>query len=268
MGKGSAPKPPDPKETSQAQTGTSVATAIANAHLGNVNQVTPDGTLTYDQTGTHEFYDPYTGQSYDIPTYTATQTLSDAQQAIKTQDDAAQLNLATLANNQSGFLNDYMAQPFEYGVGEHEAWAGGLYDDLNTEGNAQAAESLTAQLANRGINIGSEAYNREMASLRESQMDSRNRFMLDSYNTGMNSALTQRNQPINEITALLSGSQVSHPNFVNANTSQIPTTDVAGNINQNYNQQLGIWQQQNANSNALMGGLFGLAAGGLAGGYI
>ncbi len=261
--KGSAPEPPDPRETSQAQTGTSVATAIANASLGNVNQVTPDGTLTYNQSGTHKFHDPYTGQTYNIPTYTATQTLSKAQQAIKNKDDAAQLNLATLANNQSGFLNDYMAQPFEYGVGEHEQWAGGLYDDLNSEGNSQAMETLTAQLANRGINVGSEAYNREMANLRESQMDSRNRFMLDSYNTGMNSALTQRNQPINEITALLSGSQVSHPNFVNANTSQIPTTDVAGNINQNYNQQMGIWQQQNANANALMGGLFGLGAAGI-----
>ncbi|MEO1108749.1 MAG: hypothetical protein AAFX90_12580 [Pseudomonadota bacterium] len=242
-----------------------MATAIANAHLGNVNQVTPDGTLSYDQTGTHAFHDPYTGQTYNIPTYTATQTLSGAQQAIKDQDDAAQLNLATLANNQSGFLNDYMAQPFEYGVGEHEAWAGGLYDDLNTEGNAQAAESLTAQLANRGINIGSEAYNREMANLRESQDNARNRFMLDSHSTGMNMAMAERNQPINEITALLSGSQVSHPNFVNANTAQIPTTDVAGNINANYNQQLGIWQQEQANSNALLDGLFGLGGAALIG---
>jgi hypothetical protein len=261
----SAPAPPDPKDTSQAQTGTSVATAIANAALGNVNQVTPDGSVTFGQSGSHAFHDPYTGQTYNIPTYTATQTLSDAQQAIKTQNDGAQLNLATLANNQSDYLNDYMAKPFEYGVGEHEAWAGGLYDNLNSESNAQSIEALTAQLANRGINIGSEAYDREMANMRESQMSTRDRFMLDSYGQGMNSAMAQRNQPINEITALLSGSQVSHPSFVNPNTSSIPTTDVAGNINQNYNQKLGIWQQQNANSNALVGGLFGLAAGGLAG---
>lgn len=266
MGKPRAPKPPDPRETSAAQTGTSVATAVANGAIGNVNQITPDGALTFDQTGTHTFRDPYTGQSYKLPTYTATQTLSDAQQAIKDQDDAAQLNLATLANNQSSFLNDYMTEPFQYGVGEHEAWAGGLYDSLNNDRNAEAMEGLTAQLVNRGIVPGSEAYDREMANLRESQSSSRDRFMLDSYNTGMNSAMAQRNQPINEITALLSGSQVSHPNFVNANTAQIPTTDVAGNINQNYSNQLGIWQQQNANSNALAGGLFSLGAGALSGG--
>ncbi len=47
----SIPEPPDPKETAAAQTGTNVSTAIANSILGNVNQVTPYGSLnyTYDQ---------------------------------------------------------------------------------------------------------------------------------------------------------------------------------------------------------------------------
>ncbi|SLN65044.1 hypothetical protein [Ruegeria meonggei] len=263
MGKPDAPEPPDPKETSAAQTGTSVATAIANNAIGNVNQVTPDGTLTYDQTGSHTFRDPFTGKTYDVPTYTATQTLSEGQQKIKNQGDAAQFNLAKLANNQSGFLNDYMAEPFQYGVGEHEEWAGGLYDTLNNDGNSQALDGLTSQLANRGIVSGSEAYDREIANLRESQMHDRSRFMLDSHNTGMNMAMAERNQPINEITALLSGSQVSHPNFVNANSAQIPTTDVAGNINSNYNQRLGIWQQEQQNAASTVGGLFGLAGAGI-----
>jgi hypothetical protein len=70
-----------------------------------------------------------------------------------------------------------------------------------------------------------------------------------------------RNQPINEVTALLSGSQVTNPNFVNAQMPRIPTTDVAGIINQNFAQQMGIYQQQSQNQNALMGGLFGLAGG-------
>ncbi|RVA00649.1 tail fiber domain-containing protein, partial [Mesorhizobium sp. M7A.F.Ca.CA.002.05.1.1] len=108
-----APAPPDPKETSAASTATNVGTAIANANLGNVNQVTPDGSLNYSQTGTYKWNDPYTGKSYDIPTYTATQTLSGTGQAIKDQTDQAKLNLGELAAGQSSFLKDWLAKPVD-----------------------------------------------------------------------------------------------------------------------------------------------------------
>jgi hypothetical protein len=115
MGK---PDAPDPAETAAAQTGTNVGTAISNAFLGNVNQVTPDGTLTYDKTGSYGWKDPYTGKTYDIPTFTATQTLSPEQQAVKAQQDKAKLNLGTLAADQSGFLTEYLGTPFD---GSNEA---------------------------------------------------------------------------------------------------------------------------------------------------
>nr|DAF83379.1 MAG TPA: Neck appendage protein [Caudoviricetes sp.]DAK00511.1 MAG TPA: Neck appendage protein [Caudoviricetes sp.] len=63
MGKPKAPTPPDPKETAAAQTGTNLATAQANAVLGNVNQITPYGNLTYNQTG-NRFVENDNGQSY------------------------------------------------------------------------------------------------------------------------------------------------------------------------------------------------------------
>lgn len=59
----SAPTSPDPKETAAAQTSTNVATAVANSWLGNVNQITPDGSLTYSQTGQNFVNDP-NGQKY------------------------------------------------------------------------------------------------------------------------------------------------------------------------------------------------------------
>jgi len=77
----------------------------------------------------------------------------------------------------------------------------------------------------------------------------------------MQEQYAQRNQPINEITSLLSGSQVQQPNFVNTPGSQIATTDVASLVNQNFNQQLANYQQQNANYNSLVGGILGLGAG-------
>lgn len=260
MGKSSAPEPTDPKDTAAAQTGTNVSTAISNAFLGNVNQITPDGTLTYEQTGSRKQFDPYTGQTYDIPTFTQTQTLSAEQEAIKAESDAAKLNLAGLANDQSGFLQDYMADPFSYSVGNYEQWAGDLYGKLNDTQISQAEESLRTRLANQGIKAGSEAYDREMQNFATAQGNSRNQFMLDAYGTGLQTALTERNQPINEIIGLMSGSQVAAPNFTSTNSPQMQNTDVASIIANADNQKMTAWQQNQAAAGSLLSGLGGLFA--------
>ena len=62
------------------------------------------GTKRIDPETGRKFYDlnrdpivsPYTGKSYDLPTYTATTALSDTGKAIKTQNDAAELNMAVI----------------------------------------------------------------------------------------------------------------------------------------------------------------------------
>lgn len=84
---------------------------------------------------------------------------------------------------------------------------------------------------------------------------------------GMQEAFAQRNQPINEITALLSGTQVSAPGQMSPATPQtgVAGVDVAGIHNNAYQQQL-------AASQGAMGGLFGLGgsllgAAGNAGGF-
>lgn len=259
-GKNKAPEPPDPRETAAASTSTNIGTAIANAGLNQVNQITPDGTLTYAQTGSSVYRDPYTGEVYNIPRYTATQTLSKQQQAIKDQGDAAELNLATLAKNQSGFLNDYMAKPVDLNNEATEARLFELGRKRLDPMFAQNDESLRTRLANQGIKAGSDAYDREMTKFYEGRNDAYNQLLLSGRGQAVQEALTERNQPINEITALLSGSQVSQPNFINPPQSQIPTTDVAGIINNNYNQRLGVWNAQQAANQNLMGGLFGLGS--------
>ena len=84
----------------------------------------------------------------------------------------------------------------------------------------------------------------------------------------LNEQYAYRNQPINEISALLSGSQISNPNFVNTPNTQIPTTDIAGLINNRFNQDMSVYQQQSQSYNSLVGGILGLGAGALRGGYI
>ena len=105
------PTPPNPYATAQAQTGTNIGTAIANQQLNNINQVTPQGSLNYSQTGTYQYMDPTSGQVYNIPLSTATQSLTDQGQAIQAQREAAQYNMAGLANSQSGRIANLLSTP-------------------------------------------------------------------------------------------------------------------------------------------------------------
>jgi hypothetical protein len=260
MGKPKAPTPPDPKETSAASTGTNISTAIANANLGNVNQVTPDGKLTYDQTGTYKQYDPYTGKSYDIPRYTATQTLSESGQAIKNEGDAASLNLATLAKNQSGRLDDLLSKPVDLSNEATEARLMELGMKRLQPELDKRRQSYETDLINRGIRPGSGNYDSAQGNINQAENDAFNQLLLNGRGQSVQEALAARNQPINEITALMSGSQVSQPNFVNANMPTIPTTDTAGLINKNYDQRLGAYNQQMSQRSGMLGGLFGLGS--------
>jgi hypothetical protein len=266
VGKPKAPKPPDPVQTAAAQTGTNIGTSIANNTMGMVNQVTPDGSLTYNQTGTYQYTDPFTGQVYDLPTYTATTSLSETGQNIKNQTDAAQLNLAETANNQSGFLKDYLSGVWNPDTSEIEGRLMELGSSRLNPRFQQEEDQLRTRLANQGITEGSEAYNREMSRFGQSKNDAFNSLMLTGRGQAFNELQAIRNQPINEITALLSGSQVSNPNVSMMQPQGAATTDVAGIINQNYNQRLGNWQQQNSQRQSLLGGLFGLGASAITGG--
>ncbi len=280
MGKPKAPAAPNPKETSQASTSTNVGTAIANAWLQNPTEITPDGQTKVTQSGSQNWFDPYTGQNYNIPTFTKETTLSPQQQAIKQQQDAASLGLSTLGNKQTQFLQGYMSKPFNLTdqLGKFSIDNNATEARLMELGRKrldpvlmQQDEGLRTRLANQGIKAGSAAYDREMTNQNNSRNDAYNQLLLQGRAQSVsealqqrqqqsNEALTNRNQPINEITALLSGGQVSQPQFTGANMPTIPTTDVAGIVNQDYQNRLGAYNQQMAARQGLLGGLFGLGS--------
>lgn len=321
MGKGSAPKAPDPKETAAAQTATNIATAQANAALNNVNQITPYGSLTYSQTGSQfisdpnggvYWYNPSTGEYRSappggasggggttrsqgknnltpaqlaflgvngvgggsgsssipegwqqvrgnyIPTYTATQTLSPEQQKIFDQTQAAQLNLGRLANQQSARLIDYMANPVNLSRENVENYINDHFsDDFNSQWGQRQTDYET-QLANQGIRMGSSAYTRAMNDFSTQRSNAYDNMYGNQYAQAANLLLTERNQPLNEIASLLSGSQIQNPSFVNTPQHTIPTTDYAGIVQQDYQNRLGAWQQQQQTMGGILGGLFGL----------
>ena len=81
---------------------------------------------------------------------------------------------------------------------------------------------------------------------------------------GLNELFSLRNQPLNEYNALRSSAQVAQPQFQNPQNSMTNPTDIAGLINQNYGQQMDIWNARQQANNALMSGLFGLGGAALA----
>src|SRR5690606_1842886 len=129
-------------------------------------------------------------------------------QAIKAQQDAAQLNLGKLANQQSGFLTDYLGKPISL---DNEATESRLFDLGRKRLDPMFAEqqdALAADLANRGIMIGSKQYDTALRQQYQRENDAYNQLLLQGRGQAVQERLTERNQPINEITALLSGSQV------------------------------------------------------------
>lgn len=258
MGK-SAPSPTPPRETSAAQTGSSVSTSIANAFLTNMDEVTPDGTKTFDQTGSYTFTDPYTNQTYTVPRFTVTQTLSDNQQAVKDQNDRAGLNLATLGADLSGSLGQQLTGNFSLG---NEATEARLFDLGRKRLDplmAQRNEDLRARLANQGIKAGSAAYDREMQNFGQQENDAYNQLLLTGRGQASQELLTEDNQRINQISALLNGGQVSQPNFLtNNNVQGAPITDNASIIANNDVARMNAWQQSQAAMGSAIGGLGGL----------
>lgn len=77
----------------------------------------------------------------------------------------------------------------------------------------------------------------------------------------INETMALRQNPLNELNALRTGSQVSAPQFSNVPQTNVAPTDVAGPINAAYNAQLGAHNAGVSQSNAITGGLFNLGAG-------
>lgn len=255
------PAPTPPRETSAAATGTNVSTSVANAWLQNMDETTADGTRTFQQNGMESVTDPYTGQTYQVPRFSTTTTLSPAQQAIKNQNDTASLNLSTLGANLSGTLGNQLKDNFKLGNEATEARLMELGSKRLNPMFAQRDDDLRTRLANQGIKAGSPAYDREMALAGQQENDAYNQLLLTGRGQASNELLTEDNQRINQIGALLNGGQVSQPNFASGvGIGAIPTTDNASIIANSDNAKMQAWQQQQAATGSMIGGLGGLFA--------
>lgn len=239
----SAPKAPDPQKTAAAQAQMNKDTAIAQYGLNATNQITPQGNLSYTQIGKWED---------GTPRYQATQTYSPEQQQLYQQQTQLGSKLNNLAIGQTDRLTNVLGQPINLSNEATESRLMELGRKRLDPMMAQRRTSTEADLINRGLRPGTEAYRRAMEGVGQQENDAYNQLLLTGRGQAVQEALTERNQPINEISALMSGGQVSTPSFVNTPQPGVNGVDYTGLVNNKYQSDMAGYQSK-------MGGLFGLA---------
>ena len=290
MGKESSPPPaPDYAAAATAQGVANTEAARATAKLSNPNMYTPYGTSLVSYEG-------------DVPTVRQTLTPT-AQKTLEAQQGVqlSLANLGQKGTDIAGGVLDkpfsfggpavqtsldtsgIAKMPVNAGTTGQEAIMARLEPAL-----ARQRVSTETQLINQGLRPGTEAYNNAAQLLGQQENDARQQAVLQGLNLdiganaqGFNQALQggqfgntaqqqalaqaiqQRQMPLNEISALMSGSQIQNPQFgayQGANVAAAPVfaaTQAQGAYNQNaYNQQV-------AQDNALTSGLFSLGGAAL-----
>jgi hypothetical protein len=264
MGKPKAPAAPNPVATAGAQTSSNISTALAQQQLNSVDQIGPQGSVKYSNTGqTYSFTDPSTGQVYNLPKMQQTTTLSaDGQKLYNTNAKTSQ-NLGDIALSSSARLGDILNKPFSLNNDAVEGRINELASKRLDPALARAREAEITRLSNQGIKEGTTAFDRALSRVGETENDARNQLLLTGRNQAVNEALLERSTPINEIIGLSSGTQVANPSYAPTGQTGLAGTDIAGinaNAQAQAQQQYGQQMQQ---YNSTAGGLFGLGASAL-----
>jgi hypothetical protein len=268
MGKSaSAPPPPDYSAAAKETAAGNLDAARANIAANRVNQYTPYGSLEYKIAGA----DPYGN-----PTWSATQSLSPVQQQLLDYQNQSSLGLGQLAGKGLGYVEKMLDTPFDVsklpktGFDPSQSYQDAYMQRLQPQ-IQQGREALNVDLANRGIPIGSEAYKRAIASQSQRENDLLAAATTQGFGVGqqarqqgLQEQAYLRNEPLNTLNAVRTGSQVQGPTFVNpAMQANTAGADILGATQMGYNAQMGAANAQNAANNQMTQGLFSLGGAAL-----
>ena len=289
----SSPKPPDPYKTAAAQEKSELAASQSSAIINNPNEYSPYGQVNYDIAGWEQVQGT-DGKMKLVPRYNRRVTLTPAEQKIADLDTATRTNLGTTASQVSATLPGYFAKGMD--TSSWAPWARGHEFNESTdrpaieaalmarqeEAMGRRASAEDAQLAARGMTPGSGQYGAVADARTRAMTDAQQQAYLASgqearsnYQTAQSywdfinqlrqaqaqEGFALRNQPLNEIAALMSGSQVNLPQFAQFSRQGVNAAPIGQYIQDNY-------AQKSANANALNQGIFGVIGAGLgAGGY-
>ncbi len=271
----SAPAPPDYAAAATAQGAANKEAAIASSRLNNPNVVNPYGTQTWQEGATAE----------DRPTMT--QTFSPEQQALYEQSMQTKGLLGGLGTQGATALQGIIGNSLDLSgapaaPGSAEQTRQGAYDAIMSRVNEDTTgqrDQRNSDLIAAGIRPGTKAYDDAQNQISRQYNDARQQAILASGQEGQRDftmdtqrrkdaiaeILAGRQTPLNEINALMSGSQVTNPFAVPgaAQNSNIAPAPLFGAAQAQYGADMNQYNAGAAQNNAMMGGLFSLGGAAL-----
>jgi hypothetical protein len=297
-GKSQNPSPPDPSTVSQAQTQSNIDTATYNTALNRPDTYTPLGSSTWAVTGTDPISGApiYANQVSLNPTMQATLSAQQGNQLGQAQMESG------LLGNVNGALTNPLTSAGLPGISSRvsptsmgdpaiqqamQQSYGSQMALLQPQFNQQST-GLNDQLAAEGITQGSDNWNTAQQNLAreqgtteaaasgqavqqgiglQNQMFGQDLSNAQFGNTAnqqqLQQEMTLRDLPLNELSALQSGSQIQMPQFQGTPSVTAANTNTAGNVYSSYQGDLANASASNASSNAMLGTLGSLGSAAL-----
>lgn len=213
---------------------------------------------------------------YDPDRWAVRVDLSPEQQRLLDANNKTSLGLAQLQGQGLDYVRNMISKPFDTSllpaqtVNAGETAQDALLRRLQPQLDQQN-ESLRSRLANQGITLGSDAYTSEMRNQAMRENDLRLAAAVRGIDVG-NQARQQslqeqaflRNEPINTLNAVRTGSQVTLPQF--GSVPQQATTagpDLLGAANSQYGAAMSAHNADQAANAGMWGGLFNIGGAAL-----
>ena len=271
----SPPATPDYAGAATAQGAANKDSAIASSRLNNPNVINPLGTQTWAEGATAD----------DRPTLIQTYSPQQQQlfdQSMQTKGLLGGLGIqgATALQGVVGKNLDLSAAPV--GPGSSDAMRNQVIAAQMARVNEDASKSrdqANSELIAAGIRPGTKAYDDRMNLIQRGVNDAQNvaignastqasqAFNMDTQRRkdAIAELLAQRQTPLNEINALMSGSQVSNPFAVPgaAQNSNVAPAPVFGAAQAQYGANADVFNAQSQAAAGTQSGLFGLGAAGI-----
>lgn len=298
MGKssGSAPSSPDPNVVAAAQGSANIETALASARLNQVDEHTPFGNAIYSPSGQTFTTKGPDGEEREIDLFRRDVTLSPQQQQLLDLENSISQQALSIGGDQVGRIGDAIGSPIDLSglpaaPTTDDAARQQVQDALYSRHTAELdprfeddQRRLETSLINSGFSRNSKGYRDALEDFNRSKNSAYDQaltssivgggnemaqmFGLDSNarNQALQEMFATRNQPINELSALLGTSGgVNVPQFGGVPQTGIANTDITGPAYASYNAELDAYNAAQNRSNSTLGSLFGLGGAALGG---